>query len=664
MRGHTPSRSRRRSGPPHLRTALAAGVAAALLPVLTVSQPAGAAGPQGPVHLQQAFSDAGHRYHVPSSVLLAVAYMESRWDTHAGRPSVSGGYGPMHLTDARAALAGSRTAPVAESDPRGDTARPMKAAAAPRAAALPRTAELPPALRTAVRAAGLAGLPEDEVRTDPVANVAAGAALLAADQKALGRPLSDDPADWYGAVARYAGSNEPAAAGSFADDVFSTLRAGRSRTTDGGGRVTLAAQPGLEPRPTQVAAVRGPAARDAKTECPPTVSCSWVPAPYEQYGPDPGDYGNHDIADRPKDSSVDTIVIHDTEETWDDTLGLVQDPRYLGWHYTVRSSDGAIAQHMATKDVGWHAGNWYVNSKSIGIENEGFLADPDAWFTESMYESSARLVRYLTNRYHIPVDRRHIIGHDNVPGTTPSTVAGMHTDPGPYWDWAHYFQLIGAPLHATAGRNAGVVTIDPSYRDNKPALTGCVTAGAPCAAHGSSALELRTAPSSSAPLVKDIGLHPSGDTTEDVNDTGARASTGQQYAVAGRQDGWTAIWYLGQKAWFHDPRTSPASLPARGTVVTPRPGLASIPVYGRAYPEASAYPAGVPVQAQTPLQYTLPAGQSYVAGGRVPGEYFYSTAFDTSGQAWVKGTEQYYEIQFGERVAFVKAADVTVRRAG
>lgn len=389
-----------------------------------------------------------------------------------------------------------------------------------------------------------------------------------------------------------------------------------------------------------------------------------MPAPYEQYGPDPGDYGNHDLADRPKDSSVDYIVIHDTEETWDSTLGLVQDPTYLGWHYTVRSSDGAVAQHMATKDVGWHAGNWYINSKSIGIENEGFLADPDAWFTESMYESSASLVRYLTNRYHIPVDRQHIIGHDNVPGTTPSTVAGMHTDPGPYWDWAHYFQLIGAPLHATAGRNADVVTIDPAYRDNKPALTGCVTAGAPCAAHGSSAIELRTAPNESAPLVKDIGLHPTGDTTLDVNDTGARASTGQQYAVADRRGDWTAIWYLGQKAWFHDPRNRPTTLPARGTVITPRPGLASVPVYGRAYPEASAYPAGVPVQAQTPLQYTLPAGQSYVVGGRTPGEYFYSTTFDTSGQAWVKGSEQYYEIQFGERVAFVKAADVVVHRAG
>ncbi|WP_199809929.1 N-acetylmuramoyl-L-alanine amidase [Streptomyces sp. NRRL F-5126] len=647
---------------PVLRTVLTAGTAAALLPVLAVTQPASAAQPHRAGSLQQAFASAAHRYHVPEGVLLAVSYMESRWDTHAGAPSVSGGYGPMHLTDARTALAQSHADARAgdtraAGDGRGDTARPMSVTAAPA-----KNAEVPASLRTAVRAATLTRVPEDRVRRDPAANVAGGAALLAADQKALGHPLSADPADWYGAVARYGGSSTRTAAAGFADSVYATLRSGESRTTDQGQRVALPARPSVSPRTAQVDALGLPKSGGGTTECPKSVACAWVPAPYEQYGPNPGDYGNHDLADRPHDSSIDYIVIHDTEETWDDTLGLVQDPTYLGWHYTVRSSDGAIAQHMATKDVGWHAGNWYINSKSIGVENEGFLTDPDAWFTESMYRSSAALVRYLASRYDIPLDRQHIIGHDNVPGTVPSTVAGMHTDPGPYWDWAHYFRLLKAPFHPNAGRRSGAVTIDPSYRDNKPVLTGCVSAGTPCAPHGSSAVLLHTAPSESAPLVKDVGLHPTGGSTTDVNDTGARASTGQQYAVADHQGDWTAIWYLGQKAWLHDARNAPATVPARATVATPRAGLSSIPVYGRAYPEASAYPAGVPVQAQTPLQYKLPAGQSYVVGGRMPGEYFYSTTFDTSHQAWVRGREQYYEIQFGQRVAFVKAADVTLHR--
>ncbi len=42
---------------------------------------------------------------MPQSVLLGVSYLQSRWDAHGGAPSVTGGYGPMHLTDARTALA-------------------------------------------------------------------------------------------------------------------------------------------------------------------------------------------------------------------------------------------------------------------------------------------------------------------------------------------------------------------------------------------------------------------------------------------------------------------------------------------------------------------------------------------------------------------------------
>ena len=83
-------------------------------------------------------------------------------------------------------------------------------------------------------------------------------------------------------------------------------------------------------------------------------------------------------------------------------------------------------------------------------------------------------------------------------------------------------------------------------------------------------------------------------------------------------------------------------------------------MYGRAYPEASAYPAGVPVQAVSPLPYKLLADQKYVTGDRVPGEYYYAVTFDTTGHRVVVGKDLYYEIQFGHRVAFVRAADVRV----
>ncbi|MGW3662514.1 N-acetylmuramoyl-L-alanine amidase [Streptomyces sp. NPDC005141] len=634
------------------RTAGAVASAALLLPLLGAA-PSSSAGDPPATGLQRAFAAAATEYRVPQSVLLAVSYLQSRWDAHAGAPSVSGGYGPMHLTDARTAIAGAPHHGDGTEDARGDSSRP---ALLPDTKA-PADSELPARLKTLTKAADLTGLPAERLRTDAAANVAGGAALLAAAQRDLGEPLSDDAADWYGAVARFSGADDIATAATYADDVYEVLRAGEERTTDAGQRVKLAAQPGLSP---DTAPLGGAGLRTASaegTECPRTVSCEWIPAPYEEFGE--GDYGNHDLGDRPVAQSIKYIVIHDTEGTWDGVLNLVQDPTYVSWNYTLRSTDGHIAQHVKAKDVAWHAGNWYINAKSIGLEHEGFLAAPDAWYTEEMYRASARLVRYLSRKYDIPLDRQHILGHDNVPGPTTSTIPGMHTDPGPYWDWQHYFTLLGHPFHRTLGKGGGLLTVLPDFDANQPVYTGCVAKGEPCAAHGSSEVRLYSQPDESSPLVRDIGLYPKGDaSTTGVNDVGSRVSTGQRYALAGRDGDWTAIWYLGEKAWFKNPRKQPTAVSASGLAVTPKEGLAEVPVYGRAYPEKEAYPAGVPVQTVSPLPYKVLTGQRYAAGDKVPGEYFYAPTFDTTPHKVVIGTDQYYEIQFGHRVAFVRAADV------
>ncbi|MFK0170786.1 N-acetylmuramoyl-L-alanine amidase [Streptomyces sp. NPDC090306] len=639
------------------RTAGPLAVAALLVPLLGAAPPAGAPRPSAD-GLQAAFTAAAAEYHVPQSVLLGVSYIQSRWDAHGGAPSVSGGYGPMHLTDARTALAGAAHHGDSSEDARGDSARP----AVNTAAAVPTNAQLPARLKTLTKAAGLTGIPAARLRTDAAANVRGGAALLAAAQKALGVPASADPARWYGAVAKFSGADDSATAASYANDVFDVIRGGETRTTDAGQRVTLAASPSVAPDRAQLSAAGLRTVSAAGTECPSTISCEWVPAPYEEFGD--GDYGNHDLGDRPASQSIKYIVIHDTEGTWDGVLNLVQDPTYVSWNYTLRSTDGLVAQHVKAKDVAWHAGNWYVNAKSIGLEHEGFLAAPDAWYTEAMYRSSARLVKYLSAKYGIPLDRQHILGHDNVPGPTTSTIPGMHTDPGPYWDWQHYFTLLGRPFKATAGAHGGLVTILPDYAANRPVYTGCVTSGVACADHGSSEVRLYSAPDETSALIKDIGARPTGAaSTIDVNDVGSRVSTGQQYAVAERKGDWTAIWYLGQKAWFKNPAKKPTAVNATGLVVTPKDGATSIPVYGRAYPEASAYPSTVPAQAVSPLSYTLPAGQSYVVGDKLPGEYYYAVTFTTDSHQVVKGKDLYYQIQFGHRVEYVRAADVKVTRS-
>ncbi|MEV8632786.1 N-acetylmuramoyl-L-alanine amidase [Streptosporangium sp. NPDC051023] len=625
----------------HLPGILIVAALAALLP--PTARQAAADEPDGRGHLQEAFALAAQAYGVPENVLLAVSYLESRWDGNNGLPSVSGGYGPMHLIDGQV-----RPGPRhhVHGDPRGDESRPHPIT-------VPDITPVPPE-DTLHRAAELTGTAPGTLRADPTANVQAGAALLADYQRRVGGQPDAGPAGWYAAVARYSGSAGTAAASVFADEVYATIRTGATRVTDSGERMVLPATPGLSP-------VRPPAATGLRRmpgavtpDCPQSVSCDWIPAAYQRLKS--GDHGNHDRYNGHR--QIDYIVIHDGETGYDVMTRLVKDPDYLSWHYTVRSSDGHIAQHLRCDDVGWHAGNWYFNSRSIGIEHEGYLAR-GAWFTEAMYLASANLVRYLADRYDIPLDRAHILGHDNVPGTTPQTVRGMHQDPGPYWDWNHYFELLGHPLTASSDPGARSVLIMPDYTVNQPRFTGCATSG-DCPPRSAASVWLYSRPSTSAPLVRDIGRHPHEGSTYSVYDHAARASTGQRYALAGREGDWTAIWYLGQKAWFHDPADAPVSVPASGRLVTPRPGLSSIKVYGRAYPEVSAYPRGVSAQRLTPLQYSLPAGQFYSLGMTSQGSYLRSGATARTRHPIVRGDARYRQIQFGHRVMFVRAADVRV----
>src|SRR4051812_11546721 len=161
------------------------------------------------------------------------------------------------------------------------------------------------------------------------------------------------------------------------------------------------------------------AAKSSGAECPSGLHCNFAPAAYAQNSADPGDYGNYDLANRPADGlAVRFVVIHDTEVGYDDTIALFQNPfAYVSSHYVLRSADGQVTQMVPTKDVAWHAGNWWVNSHAVGIENEGFALQGNQWYTQQLYRSLARLTRYVADRYGVPLDREHLIGHDQVPGT-------------------------------------------------------------------------------------------------------------------------------------------------------------------------------------------------------------------------------------------------------
>ncbi|SDI15390.1 N-acetylmuramoyl-L-alanine amidase [Sinosporangium album] len=397
---------------------------------------------------------------------------------------------------------------------------------------------------------------------------------------------------------------------------------------------------------------------DMRAECPESLACEWMPAAYKRLKK--GGYGNHDrMAQR---RPIDYIVIHDTEGSYRGVPSMVSNPSYVSWHYTIRSEDGHVAQHVRTNDIAWHAGNWDINSRSIGIEHEGYLAHGGTWYTEAMYRSSAKLVKYLAEEHDIPLDRAHILGHDNIPGITPEHVRGMHVDPGPYWDWARFFDLLDSPITGSGPEEGESVVIRPDFDRHRVKYTGCTRKepGKRCKSQGSASVWLHTQPSHDAPLVQDIGKHAGGKSTHSVYDHAARASTGQRYAKADRQGDWTAIWYLNQKAWFYNPENAPTALPAGGPLVTPRAGLRTVRLYGRAYPEADAYPRGIEPIKLVPLQYTLRAGQRYALGHTLRSIYTHAKSFNPRDHIIIRGKLLYHQIQFGHRVMFVKADDVEI----
>ncbi|MEQ4723672.1 peptidoglycan recognition family protein [Nonomuraea sp. B19D2] len=353
-------------------------LAGAVIPAaLVAGQPATAASADP---MADAFAKAAATYEVPRDLLVSVAYSETHLDGHKGEPSASGGYGVMHLV----------------------------------------------AAKTLDRAATLVKKPLSALKSDDAANIAGGAAVLRAyaDELKLDATARKDAGKWYQAVAKYAGASSPEVARLYADTVYDLLAQGIRATTPGGETVTVPSRTVTPDRGSyaKVDDLDKPSTLAAGTDYP---SAAWVPAHSSNYA----------VSNRPTSDAIDRIVIHVTQGSYAGTISWFQTgprPNPTSAHYVVRSSDGAITQMVREKDRAFHAGNY--NRRSVGIEHEGFV-DNATWFTDAMYRSSAALTRNIADRYGIPKDRTHIVGHNNVPGAD-------HTDPGRYWDWTKYMQYV------------------------------------------------------------------------------------------------------------------------------------------------------------------------------------------------------------------------------
>ncbi|MBI4575581.1 MAG: N-acetylmuramoyl-L-alanine amidase [Planctomycetes bacterium] len=132
--------------------------------------------------------------------------------------------------------------------------------------------------------------------------------------------------------------------------------------------------------------------------------------------------------------TVDLVIVHTVEGSAAAAIHWFRNPAADASAHFVVSFQGEVTQMVAEKDIGWHAGNWSYNERSIGIEHEGY-AGQNLW-TMDQYRASADLTRGICLRHGIPMDRQHIIAHRDVPW--PNT----HWDPGPHFDWGLYLSLV------------------------------------------------------------------------------------------------------------------------------------------------------------------------------------------------------------------------------
>lgn len=348
-----------------------------------------------PLSAQQSdsyFEEASVRYQVPSSVLKAIAFSETRGvhiindeESHQSCIGIPHVYGIMGLRDDN--WFG----------------------------------------HSLVKASELSGFPVELIKSDERTNILAAAAYLdyLASEKRINR---GNITAWKDVTESYSGIRQSNIKPLYSYEIFRVMREGytsENMTIASDGTIDLSifpeyVKPGKEPVYIE------------SDDYGPAV---WDPSPNFTTG----------------SISHQFSVVHTTQGGFAGSLSWLKNPdANAATHYIIRSSDGYIVQLVREMNRAWHAVCW--NSYSLGVEHEGFVDNP-AWYTDEMYIASANLFNHFSVRYNIPFNLNKIIGHNqwqnsawrawmqsNYPNIDPT--CNTHTDPGVYWDWSFYLQLV------------------------------------------------------------------------------------------------------------------------------------------------------------------------------------------------------------------------------
>lgn len=169
-----------------------------------------------------------------------------------------------------------------------------------------------------------------------------------------------------------------------------------------------------------------------------------------------------------KGAVVDKIVLHITDGS-PSLSGCVE--RFCkaetkaSPHFVI-GRDGTVVQLVELSRAAWHAKGW--NAESVGIEHvcrspkelkswaklsretrrklvecdedADTETDPGLMPTEAQIVASAALIKWLCERLGLPLDREHVKGHYECPGTTHED-CGLGVEDGGIWPWDGYLAV-------------------------------------------------------------------------------------------------------------------------------------------------------------------------------------------------------------------------------
>lgn len=350
------------------------------------------------------FDQAAREFNVPADLLKAISFTETRWQMVRGETEFEGmpaAFGVMAL--------------------RGEALE---------------------------RGAALAGVSAEAVRTDALANIRAGAALLSAHADELNVDRADLGA-WAPAVARLSGiENTDGQAEHVHKGVYATLREGVvAESADGKVIASI--------MPTPVEAKFALPSMHAMAAGPDYAASIWRPSP---------NYNS-----RPAGTDIWMIVIHTCEGSYTSCWSwLTNSASGVSAHYVVNESGSEISQLVREANRGWHVGATYscslngsvncgqngvsVNHFSVGIEHGGYASQSS--FPAGQIDASARLSCDISRDQGVVRDSYHIVAHGRLQPYN-------RTDPGPNWPWSTYISKI----NSYCGSGGGLI-IDSNNNNN------------------------------------------------------------------------------------------------------------------------------------------------------------------------------------------------------